>query len=217
MTRPIPLEQALAALDTPEAVADRRKRAQKLAAEMAAESGPGPRSIALDPYAAATFAAGSVEMQKALKPMRRFGPFDQPTESEKRAAAAEADRNVMALVARQIEVALRAADEREVREAPDRMAEAAIWRSYSTGVAAIAWSCGDKEPEFLRKWKALIAERNDAEEFGTDADVRSVDAKLLRFVGIPYPAATPAAPPATNGNGNGNTRRTRKSALHTTR
>ena len=60
--RSTPITEALARLDTPEAEAEFLRQGRQDAEELAAQSGPGRRSISLDPYVAAVFAAGTVEV-----------------------------------------------------------------------------------------------------------------------------------------------------------
>ena len=74
----------------------------------------------------------------------------------------------------------------------------------------MAWSTGDKETAFIARFKALIADRNDAEAFGDAEGVRAAEARLFRLTGVEYPTTTPTETPSTNGAAK--TRTLRKSA-----
>jgi hypothetical protein len=187
------LEEALAALDTPEADADLTRRAEKWAGELKAETGPGRRSISTDPYARVIYDAGGLELDKALLPLRFDGRFTYPSESEKRAAEQQAQRNVDALVVRQLKIYLRAADVRAIHEDPDRAEDKRVWQAYTKAVGAIAWAQGNKEADFIRRWRDLIAARNDAEEYDDLAAVRAITTRLYRLTGVPYPQLPDAA------------------------
>jgi hypothetical protein len=193
ITKVIPLEEALKAVDSAEADADRTRRAQKWAEELKAESGPGRRSIALDPYARVVFDAGTSALSEALEPFRyERNRFPTPTESEKRVAEQQVQRNVDALVVRQLKIYLRAADVREVYADPERMSHERVWNAYTRGVGAIAFTKGSGEAEFLRRWRDLLHARNDAEAYGDD--VRAIERRLDRLTApVTYPQYPAAA------------------------
>jgi hypothetical protein len=50
---------------------------------------------------------------------------------------------------------------------------------------------GNKEHDFISKWRELIAARNDAIEYGDST--LAIEARLERLVGIPYPVVPEAA------------------------
>jgi len=180
---PIPLEQALKELDSPAAAADRKRRAQKWA-----------ETLEGDARGAMFSRAGAAEIDRIKEPFRTHNRL---LGAELAAVEREAGRIADGIILKACESALRSQDEWAAHNDPDRAEAQKLWSEYATGVAAISWAQGNKEPAFLAKWKALIAARNEAEEFGVDAEVRTIDARLLRLVGIPYPAS--AEPPSTNG------------------
>jgi hypothetical protein len=179
--RPPPIEDELAALQSPAGVAARRKRCEQWADELRTASGPGRRPIATDPYARVVYAAGTAELSEALAPLRFDGSFIRPTESENRAAEQQAQRNVDALVVRQLEISEQARETQAVHNQPDRMEYARIWSAYARSVESLAFTKGRKEPEFVGRFQALMAERNDAESYDDEAAVRSVEARLDRL------------------------------------
>jgi len=182
ITKPIPLDEALAAIDTPEAVADRRNRAEKMAEQL--EGRDRGKVI---------WAAGTIELNKALSPLRFGGSLIRPNDAARRAAEIEAGRNVDALVARQCEITLRAADVAGVYSDPDRLECERIWQAYCKQVNAVAYREGNKIDAFIVRFKDLIATRNDAEAFGGAEGLRSAEARLQRLTGVPYPQLPEAA------------------------
>ena len=68
----------------------------------------------------------------------------RPTESEKREAAEQANRNLRKLAIDQIKIRLRAADVQAVYADPDRMEADRIWNSYMVQVDSIAFARGNK-------------------------------------------------------------------------
>jgi hypothetical protein len=146
------LEEAIAQLDSPEAVADRRKRA--LARAKPLEGDTRGRVI---------WNAGTVELDKALSPLRRQ---QFPTKAEVRAAEAEAGHGVDRLVLEQCIIHLRAEDMAEIYRDPDRMEQERIWQAYTTQVSALAFRQGNRSDEWVRRWQEMIAARHDAESFG---------------------------------------------------
>ena len=201
--KPPPLDEALAAVDSPEAVAARKREAATLAKKLKAESGPGRRSIALDTYARHVFIAGTVEVDIGMLPIRRpdvtFSSSDTRPGVQHRIASltrdaeAQADRNMEALVARQIEIELRARDVQKVYTDPDRSEAERVWQPYANQVQGVAWRQGNKSDAFIKKWRELLGARNEAEEDGDDAAVRRIDARLLSLVGYPHPVLPGAA------------------------
>ena len=106
---------------------------------------------------------------------------------------------------RQLKIYLRAADVRAIYADPDRMEQERVWAAYARGIGAIAWRQGNKETEFVRRWRDLIAARTDAEEYDDEAAVRAIEGRLDRMtapVMFPqYPAAAWEAadtPPEAN-------------------
>ena len=191
-----PLEEALQALDTPEAVADRKKRAKKVAEHLVG-----------DARQAMIQTAGRDEIKKACAPIYRAantrdwntsGPRLSMPEAER-----EAGRNMDVLVWRQCEEQLRREDEAAIRTDPDRVEESRIWSLYTRTVAQTARAQGNKEHDFLRNWRELVMARNDAVEFGDDTG--AIEGRLERLIGIPYPVAPqahgtqPTSCPRSNG------------------
>jgi hypothetical protein len=176
-----PLDEALAALDTPEAVADRRKRAQKWAEQL-----EGRARGQMFMY------ASPAEMDSIHQPFRT-NFYGTQTDTWRETAERAAGRAADAVVLKQCEIQLRARDLAEVYNDPDRQEAERVWGSYAKGVGAIAWAQGDRETAFIAKWRDLIAARRDAEQYDDAGAVRSIDARLLRLVGIPHPVLPGAA------------------------
>jgi len=178
-TRPIPLDEALAAIDSPSAVAGRKVRAQKWAKELEG-----------DARGSMFQRAGQNEIHGIYEPFRTYNRL-YGTELD--AAEREAGRRADAIVLRECEIVLRAQDVAQIYADPDRAEAERVWQKYARGVGAIAWAQGNKEADFIRRWSDLIAARRDAESFDDAAAVRSIDARLLRLVGIPHPVLPEAA------------------------
>jgi hypothetical protein len=81
-----------------------------------------------------------------------------------------------------------------VYNAPDRMEYARIQYAYTTAIASIAQHQGNKEASFIRKFRELIAERQDAEEYDDEPEVRSIEARLNRLTApVTFPVIPAAA------------------------
>jgi hypothetical protein len=180
--RIVPLDEALAGVDSPAAVADRRKRAQKWAEKL-----EGRARGRMFEYASLG------EMNSIREPFRT--PFAGPHLHGKALEDAErkAGRAADAVVLKQCEIQLRARDIQAVYNDPDRMEAERVWLAYAGQVSAVAWAQGDKEPRFTATFRDLIAARNDAEASGDAAGVRAVEARLNRLTGVPYPQLPEAA------------------------
>jgi hypothetical protein len=183
-TKLVPLDEAIQALDAPEAGADRKKRAKKLAEQLVG-----------DARQAMIQTAERDEIKKACAPIYRAantrdwntsGPRLSMREAEK-----EAGRNMDALVWRQCEEQLRREEEAAIRTEPDRQEESRIWNLYTRTVAQTARAQGNKEHDFVRNWRELVMARNDAVEFGDDTG--AIEGRLGRLVGVPYPVVPKAA------------------------
>jgi hypothetical protein len=182
ITRLTPLDEALAAVDSPSAVADRRQRAQKWAEEL-----EGRARGRMFEY------ASLAEMNSIREPFRT--PFAGPHLHGKALEDAErkAGRAADAVVLHQCEIQLRARDVAAVYSDPDRMEAERVWLAYAGQVSAVARHQGNTEATFTAKFVALIAERRDAETSGDAADVRAIEARLNRLTGVPYPQLPEAA------------------------
>ena len=180
-TKLIPLDQAIAELDSPEAVADRKKRVREWA-----------KRLAGDERTQMIYTASREEISAATAPLNaadfRWG---QGTEREKKEANVQASRNMDALVARQCEQHLRRTDEADLYRDPDRLEEQRIWNAYLHQVSAYAWRQGNKSERWVAQWRELIADRQATEEYGDPT--AAIDARLLRHVGVPYPQLPQAA------------------------
>lgn len=191
LKRPKPIEDDLAVLHSPAATAERRKRCEKMRDELKAQSGPGRRSIALDPLAMLLHRAGTVAMSRALDP-----PFHDirtwSTGRERKAAEQQAQRNLEALILAELELRELASETQAVHNDPERVEYFRIWNAYARSVQSVARTKGN-EAEFVRRFQDLMAERHDAEEYDDEAAVRSVEGRLLRLVGIPFPQLPDAA------------------------
>ncbi len=194
ITKVVPLDEALAALDSAEADADRTRRAEKWAEELKAQSGPGPRSIALDFYARVVHDVGRLAYDEALLPLRFGDSYSQPSESQRHRAEQEAQRNVDVLVVRQLKIYLRARDVQEIYADPDRMEQGRVWNAYLHQVDSICFTKGDKAPIFIARFLELVAARNDAEAYDDADGVRAAEARLDRLTApVTYPRLPQAA------------------------
>ena len=173
----VPLEEAIAQLDSPEAVADRRKRG--LARAKALEGDAPGRVI---------WNAGTVELDRALAPLRRQ---QFPSTAEVREAEIEAGHGVDQLVAKQCEIHSALEDMQAIYADPDRMESDRVWHAYCVQVTAAAFQWGNKSEDWVRRWRQLVADRAAAEEYGDPTG--AIDARLERHVGIPYPRLPEAA------------------------
>jgi hypothetical protein len=61
-----------------------------------------------------------------------------------------------------------------------------IWGGYTKAIAA-AWAQGNREDQWLKRWRELLERRSDMEAVGDERGVRAAEAALDRFTGIPYP------------------------------
>jgi hypothetical protein len=177
----IPLSEALAAVDSPEAVSDRRKRARAWGRKL--EGIERGQMISR---------ASRTDYENALAPHKhpdhRWG---HASEAAERGAADECGRNFDELVARECEKILRDQDIAAVHNQPDRLEESRIWNLYTRNFAQVARMQGNKEHDFIRRWKDLIAARNDALEYGDST--AAIEGRLERLVGMPYPTLPEAA------------------------
>jgi hypothetical protein len=126
----VPLDEAIRALDTPEAVADRKKRAHEMAKKLAGDA----RNAMIQ-------TADRNEIKKACAPIylaantrewNTSGPKMSMHEAEM-----EAGRNMDALVWRQCEEHLRRVEETAIRAEPDRVRRAAS--GHSTRGTSLKW------------------------------------------------------------------------------
>ena len=195
LRRPNPIEDDLAALHAPAAATERHQRCEKMADELLETySAPGPQSIALNPIAMIGFRAPTGAMDRVLDPFHYDRSPIHPTERQQRAAEKEAQRRFRALVIQELEISEVARETQAVYNAPDRMEYARIQYAYTTAVASIAHHQGNKEASFIRKFRELIAERQDAEEYDDDAEVRSIEARLNRLTApVKFPVMPEAA------------------------
>lgn len=179
-----PIDEVLKALDTPEAVADRRKRAQKLAS-----------SLVGDERNATIHRAGQHALARALSPRQLLNQWSSATEHAD--AELQIIRNVDALVVDQCEHELRRADEQAIYQDPDRVAENEIWQEYTKQVSSVAWAQGDKSDRWIATWQELIRDRQTASEFGESTS--AIDARLEKMVGVPFPRFKSEVPARSRG------------------
>ena len=175
----IPLHQAIAELDSGESVADRKRRAKDMA-----------KKLAGDPRNAMIATASREDLQKALRPIylaaNRQGWNDSGPPVSMPAAEKEAGRNIDALMPRLCEEHLRRTDEADLYRDPAGLCQQRVWGSYTNQVSAKAWSQGNLSDIWIARWRSLISERSDLEEYGDST--ASVDRRLLQHVGVPFPA-----------------------------
>jgi hypothetical protein len=180
-----------AGLYTPEAEAEYAREGLERAKKLQAECPPGRQSNALYGYANAASQLGVVTMFKATEPFRARGEFHRPTESERRKDAAAADANVLAAVARQEADHVRAEALSARYKEPGRRSNETIWNGYLHGVTSIAFTKGNGEAEFVRKWRDLIAAIIDTDD---DVDARVLESRLNRLTApVTYPVLPEAA------------------------
>jgi hypothetical protein len=183
-TKLIPLQQALAELDSPEAVADRKRRAKEMAKKLAGDARNGMIKT-----------ASREDLQKVLDPIYRAANRENWNDSTRAKPMPEAEKEaghlMDALMPRLCEEHLRRTDETDLYRDADRLEEQRIWNAYATQVSNYAWRQGDKSDVWVRRWQQMIADRAAAEEYGDP--VGAIDARLLRHVGIPYPQLPSAA------------------------
>ena len=183
-TKLIPLQQAIAELDSPEAIADRKRRAKEMA-----------KKLAGDPRNAMIATASRDEIQNAVAPIYRAANRENWHDSSRARpmpeAEKEAGRNIDALMPKLCEEHLRRTDEQALYRDPARLCEQRVWGCYTSQVSAKAWAQGNGSDDWIARWRSMIGERADLEEFGDSTT--SVDARLLRHVGVPFPRLPEAA------------------------
>jgi hypothetical protein len=183
-TTPIPLEQALAELDSPEAVADRKKRAKQMALKVEGDERNGIIRT-----------ARQGDLEQALAPIhvaaaaRGFHTSGRPVSMPD--AEREAGRNIDALMPRLCEEHLRRTDEAAIYRDPLRLRHQRVWNLYTSQVSQVAWRQGNKSDDWVRRWRQLVADRAAAEEYGDPTG--QIDASLKRHVGIDFPRFPEAA------------------------
>lgn len=178
----IPIEEEIARLDTPEAVADRRVRARKMAEcmddkqrwQLIYQAGTAALDAALNPHETVETRGGPVMITSDLVTLER-----------------RRRRNLDQLVARECEAHLRLQDERDLYSDPDRVEEQRISSAYLKQVSAVAWSQGNKSEAWVAKWQELVRKRTTAEEYGESTD--GLDHQLEKLVGVRYPVLPLAA------------------------
>jgi hypothetical protein len=190
-TKVVPLDVALAAVDSPESVAQIKKEA----AERAKKVEGRDRAMLFRHASVAdmneifdcfrTDYVGTPVL--GVRGHRTGGYFDQAK------AEAEAGRVADKVIHKVIEIQLRAEAIQRVYQDPDRAENERIWQRYVTQIRSRALQQGRTEGEWIAKWKDLLAERNDAEQFGNEAELRSADARLERHSRVAYPVLPGAA------------------------
>ena len=180
----IPLEQAIAGLDSAEAISDRKRRAKQLAKDLVGDA----RNQMIQ-------TARRDDLQRAMAPIYRAANRENWHDSTRALpmpeAEKEAGRNIDALMPRLCEEHLRRTDEAALYSDPDRLEEQRIWNDYTVQVSAYAWQQGNKSDDWVRRWREMVADRAAAEEYGDPTG--AIDARLLRHVGAPYPVLPDAA------------------------
>lgn len=176
MTLP-PIEQEEAAAKTPAAVAERRKRAEKLAPSLSQDE----VIELLTPVPLAR--------QNGVAAPRHF--LDQfSTKAQIAEAEVQVARNLKELIIEELEYRLLREDLQAIYENPDRVAEIEIWQAYTKQVSSIAWAQGDRSDGWISRWQELVRDRAVAEEWGEST--ASIDARLEQMVGVPYPEFKPS-------------------------
>ena len=68
-----------------------------------------------------------------------------------------------------------------------------MWDAYAKGVDRAAFEKGNKADQFVSKVRELVDARTDAEAYGDSDAVRSIERRLDRLTGIPFPQLPAAA------------------------
>jgi hypothetical protein len=180
----IPLPQALAELDSPESIADRKRRAKEMSKELVG-----------DARNAMIRTASRFEFDTALDPIYRAANRENWHDSTRAKPMPEAEKdaglNIDALMPRLCERHLRRTDEAALYRDPDRLEEQRIWNAYTHQVSAVAWQQGNKSDAWIARWRDMIADRVAVEDYGDST--AATDLRLLRHVGVPYPQLPGAA------------------------
>jgi hypothetical protein len=178
----IPIEEEIARLDTPEAIADRRIRARKVRED-----------LPYDQYWQLIYRAGVVALDSALSPRKMVlhAQMEPGRTRDRDRAEKEVKANLDRLVERECEANLRHSDEQAVYADPDRQEEQRIWSSYLDQVSAVAFGRGNKSESWVAEWRKLIRQRNAAQEY--DESTLSIDGQLEKMVGVPFPKLPAAA------------------------
>jgi hypothetical protein len=178
----VPIEDEIARLDSPEAIADRRLRAKKVR-----------ENLPYDQYWQLVHRAGVVALGEALIPHKTLDHRGTLIRLELDKATVEKQRkqNLDRLVERECEANLRHSEERAIYSDRDRQEEQRIWSAYLNYVSRIAWSQGNKSESWVAEWRKLIRQRNAAQEY--DESTLSIDGQLEKMVGVPFPKLPDAA------------------------
>jgi hypothetical protein len=178
--RPAPIEDEIAVVHSPAGIAATRKRCEKIRDELDVD---GQAKI-LDPVP---------DLYAALAPLKFGGSPVRPTEVELRAAGAAARSNLDALLLREIMVREQARETQAIVNDPDRMEYHRILAAWEHQVNAIAFTHGDRINGFVGRVRGLIRQRDEAEVFDDEAAVRSVESRLNKLTGVPFPQLPEAA------------------------
>jgi hypothetical protein len=195
-----PLHEALADLDSPEAVSDRNHRALEESKRLIDEerqnifhrAGPVAVNVATVPLA-----------RVDRKPRLAAGPnAGAVLPGYEEAAGKMAGHNLDLLVQREVAALLRLDDERKIRNDPDRIEYDRVWSVYSALVNGQArlrsgipgtdpmYPGKDGEGQLIAKVQHLVNEHCAAEDVGDST--RRMD-KQLDDLGCPFPAMPAAA------------------------
>jgi hypothetical protein len=145
----VPFDEALAAVDGPDAVAARKKQADADAdAKALADSyREWERPLTL----------ASVGDLNTIYDAFRTDYAGTQTDRWRAEAQRKAYHAAHAVVAKQIEIQLLAAAISAVYNDPDRYEDGRIRQAYNRQVSAVAWAQGSKEPKFVATFEELIA------------------------------------------------------------
>ena len=179
-----PLDEALADLESPEAISDRRRRALAWAIDL---QGAERRQMIHRP--------GQLRIHECYLPVRIASSQASWASSagltpDLSAAEQEAGVLVNALVQEECEALLLIQDRHAVHEDPDRVEETSVWLNYCSTVSNVAWQRGNGSAEFIAKWQDLIQRRAEAAGYGDPTG--AIDLALERM-GTPYPHLPEAA------------------------
>ena len=174
------LDEALAAVDSPAAVAERHKQAEALVDDMLAHR---PHEF----YYSCRLL--TITERNAVDQCLRTDHVDVLGADRIAKQYAEAARVEREGVIAQTESAPAPACKRS--KASTRTRPGTRWKGSGwptpTAVQSVAWQQGNRSPDFTVKFRQLIQDRDTAEADGDDDEVRTAEARLFKLTGIPFP------------------------------
>jgi hypothetical protein len=181
LKRPTPYEDEVAAIHSPAAAAARRKRCEEIR--------KGLSEDALNRI----FRAVPMTDENAVVSPIYTGGILSPTESQKREGRAEFRRRFEALVLRELETNELAREMASAFNSPERISYARIIRPWEVQVERVIFEHGNKAEAFAGRVRDLLRDRDLAGADGDEDDVRSIERRLDKLTGVPFPVMPQAA------------------------